>query len=227
MKTYLTFACLACLLLLVWCNLSSDGFTIKVKAIHTSWKTLSYTIASKVFSWAFTGNVKKEKISDTFWDEVINWYAYLYTFEDMWIAFHFWDIAAEYADPTTPYFFEPYMYYSGNSIFYQKKDPTSAYPALSVFSKHTGDNILHAIQVDHTLLLKNWCSATLWQNDFPLISWNREQYNIYHIEEKDSNACFPWLFFVEDKRKPDRYYMIFHPDACAPSCSTFTKINFF
>lgn len=231
------------LFLFLWCSNSLSKKSqvntvqnnVSIHLTDDNRQDIIYHVPSNIFSGNFTWRIEKTSLFVNYPDEEeatlfmghdsITGNMYTYYFDDLNIKITFDDPAASYFNPQNSEYFEPYMFYSWNTLFYGK--PTNKYfQFIAIFSKDTTTKLYDVIQKNHTTLLKNGCIPKLWEGEFDLLSWTESTYDIYYLTKHDWNMCFLWLFFIMNKNNPDRYYLISYADACAPSCNTFTRIDF-
>lgn len=88
---------------------------------------------------------------------------YTYDFPDVGMTFTFADIAAAYFNPQDLSYFEPSMYYTGNTVFFNGQ-------FISIFSKDPQSNLIDIIQKDHAPLIKDGCTPKLREGDLTIFS---------------------------------------------------------
>lgn len=110
-------------ILLFWCTKNINNIQIPIHLIDIQGNDIFYTVNSKIFSWNFTWTFQKNPFFMQYddensaismlWNGNMTWYMYTHTFPEFRIKFTFKDSTAIYFNPQNPYYFEPFMYYSG------------------------------------------------------------------------------------------------------------------
>lgn len=161
----------------------------------------------------------------------ISWYKYRYIYNDLWFTIGI-------ADPYTKSFYN----IPDNLIFkrYWNRvfDPKHTWFFIEMFLKPNESKLYPIIQTQ----ILSWCVAEIasWnlfhsrsgidmQNAFEII-WQDNSVgpdsSCQHPDKENPDTPFG-IYYVQSKYQQDRYYKISYPSACAPTCQTFTDIEFF
>lgn len=167
--------------------------------------------------------VSKDQYWTMWYDKDMTWYYYHITYPEIWINLSFEDDFASFfftkTDLNQIYKYDNWEIniYSGTQYIH---------PFIKMYYKDKNISLKETINLNHKELKHNDCILLeeenwIWEEkNFP---W--ENIEIIDIDMSTNNMCslfsdYEWMniWFVMNKKYPDKYYMFYYIQWCAPTC---------